>query len=75
MFGNSGLDIIKPHNIVIKRGKFYGTGYFTRQRKAARSVTLDNLSADWLMTKAIASHKPPAEIISDIIQKEIAAAL
>ena len=51
-----------------------GTGFFTRKRNAARSVTIDDLSADWLMTKAIASHKTPAEIISDMIQKEIAVA-
>jgi len=52
-----------------------GTGFFSRQRKAARSVTIDDLSADWLMTKAIASHKTPAEIINEMIQKEIAATL
>ena len=52
-----------------------GTGFFMQQRKAARSVTIDNLSADWLLTKAIASHKTPAEVISDLIQKEISATL
>jgi hypothetical protein len=52
-----------------------GTGFFTRRKEAARSITIDTLSANWLMTKAIAVHKTPAEIISDLIQKEIAAAL
>ncbi|MDR1128239.1 MAG: hypothetical protein LBL20_02920 [Treponema sp.] len=52
-----------------------GTGFFTRRKAAARSITVDALSANWLMTKAIAVHKTPAEIISDMIQKEIAAAL
>jgi hypothetical protein len=52
-----------------------GTGFFTRHRKAARSVTIDDFSADWLMTKAIAARKTPAEIISEMVQKEIAAAL
>ena len=52
-----------------------GTGFFTQRRKSARSVTIDDLSADWLMTKAIADHKTPAEVISDMVQKEIAAAL
>jgi len=52
-----------------------GTGFFTQRRKSARSVTIDDLSADWLMTKAIADHKTPAEIISDMVQREIAAAL
>jgi hypothetical protein len=52
-----------------------GTGFFTRHRKTARSVTIDDLSAEWLMTKAIAARKTPAEIISEMVQKEIAAAL
>jgi hypothetical protein len=52
-----------------------GSGFFTQRRKAARSVTIDDLSADWLMTKAIAAHKTPADIISDLVQREIAAAL
>ena len=50
-----------------------GTGFFAQRRKGARSITIDNLSADWLLTKAIAAHKTPADIISDMIQKEIAA--
>ena len=49
-----------------------GTGFFTQQRRTARSITIDGLSADWLITKAIAARKTPAEIISDMIQKEIA---
>jgi hypothetical protein len=52
-----------------------GTGFFTRSRKKARSVTIDDFSADWLLTKAIAAHKTPADIISDMVQKEIAAAM
>jgi hypothetical protein len=52
-----------------------GTGFFTQRRKSARSVTIDDLSAGWLMTKAIADHKTPAEVISDMVQREIAAAL
>jgi hypothetical protein len=52
-----------------------GTGFFAQRRKAARTVTIDNVSADWLLTKAIAAHKTPADIISDMVQKEIAAAL
>jgi hypothetical protein len=52
-----------------------GTGFFTRRAAAARSITVDTLSANWLMTRAIASHKTPAEIISDMIQKEIATTL
>ena len=52
-----------------------GSGFFTQQRKAARSITIDDLSADWLLTRALATNKTPAEIISDMVQKEIAATL
>jgi hypothetical protein len=52
-----------------------GTGFFSQRRKAARSLTIDSLTADWLLTKAIAAHKTPAEIISDMVQKEIATTL
>jgi hypothetical protein len=52
-----------------------GTGYFTRCKNAALSVTIDNVTANYLTAKAIAAGKTPAEIISDMIQKEIAASL
>ena len=52
-----------------------GTGFFSQRRKAARSITVDDLSADWLLTKALAAHTTPAEIISSMVQKEIAAAM
>ena len=48
-----------------------GTGFFTQRRKTARLITIDSLSAGWLLTKAIASNKTPAEIIGDLVQKEI----
>ena len=51
-----------------------GTGFFTRRMAAARTVTIDNLSADYLTIKAMATHKTPAEIIGELIRKEIAAA-
>jgi len=51
-----------------------GTGFFTQRRKSARSVTIDDLSADWLMTKAIADHKTPPKLSATWF-KEIAAAL
>jgi len=50
-----------------------GTGFFTQQRKAARSITIDELSANWLLTKAMADHKTPADVISEMVQREIAA--
>jgi hypothetical protein len=50
-----------------------GTGFFTRRTAMARTVTIDSLSADYLTTKAIATHRTPAEIIRELIQREIAA--
>jgi hypothetical protein len=53
------------------------TGFFA-QRKAtltARSITVDSFTADYLLTKAIADHKTPADIISEMVQERIAAAV
>jgi hypothetical protein len=53
------------------------TGFFA-QRKAslaaqsARSITIDPFTADYLLTKAIADHKTPADIIGDMVQERIA---
>jgi len=52
-----------------------GTGFFTRRTAAARTITIDSISADYLNIKAMATQKTPAEIISELVQKEIAAAL
>jgi hypothetical protein len=49
-----------------------GTGFFAK-RKAARSITVDSFTADYLLTRAIADHKTPADIISDMVQEKIAA--
>jgi hypothetical protein len=57
-----------------------GTGFFA-QRKAtlaaqsARSITVDAFTADYLVNKAIAACKTPADIISEMVQKEIATVL
>jgi hypothetical protein len=40
-----------------------GTGFVSRRE--ARLFGLDDLSADYLLTKAIADHKTPAEIIGE----------
>ncbi|GBU20659.1 hypothetical protein R80B4_00538 [Fibrobacteres bacterium R8-0-B4] len=50
-----------------------GSGFFTKQRKAARSITIDALSADWLLTKAIADRKTPADVVGEMVRREIAA--
>jgi len=49
-----------------------GTGIFA-QRKAARSITVDSFTADYLLTRAIADHKTPADIIGELVREKIAA--
>jgi hypothetical protein len=56
-----------------------GTGFFARRKaeaaaQSARSITVDSFTADYLLTRAIASHKTPADIIGEMVQREIAAA-
>ena len=55
-----------------------GTGFFAQRKAAfasqsARSITVDSFTADYLLTKAIADHKSPADIISEMVQERIAA--
>ena len=52
-----------------------GTGYFTRCKKAAHTITIDSITANYLLTKAMADHKTPAEIISEMVQKQIAVSM
>jgi hypothetical protein len=47
-------------------------GFFASRK--AHIVSIDELSASYLTTKAIADHKTPSEIIGDMIRKEIATA-
>jgi hypothetical protein len=55
-----------------------GTGFFA-QRKAvlaaqsACSITVDSFTADYLLTKAIAAHKTPAQIIGELVREKVAA--
>jgi hypothetical protein len=46
-------------------------GIFARQKEMA--VVLDSFTSKYLMAKAIATKRSPAELISDIVRKEIAA--
>jgi len=48
-----------------------GTGFFA-QKKAARSITVDSFTADYLLTRALADHKTPADIISELVREKIA---
>ena len=50
-----------------------GSGFLSKRKAAARIITIDDFSADWLTTKAIADHKTPAEIISEMVQEQITA--
>ena len=49
-----------------------GSGYFSQRKAAARTVTIDDFSADYLMVKAMDTHKTPAEIISEMVREKIA---
>jgi hypothetical protein len=54
-----------------------GTGFFAQRKaeiaaQAARSITVDSFTADYLLTRAIAARKTPADIISELVQKELA---
>jgi hypothetical protein len=42
-------------------------------KKSFRMVALDSLSADYLMTRAMATHKTTTEIIGELVRKEITA--
>jgi len=57
-----------------------GTGFFAQRKAAltaqsARSITVDAFTAEYLINKAIAARKTPADIIGEMVQKEIAAVL
>ena len=52
-----------------------GTGYFTRCKNTALSVTVDSVTAQYLTAKAYADHKTPSQIIEEMVQKEIVAVL
>jgi len=57
-----------------------GTGFFAKRKaemasQAARSITVDSFTADYLLTRAIANNKTPADIIGDMVQRELAAAM
>ena len=51
-----------------------GSGYFSKFKSTARTVTIDDFSADYLMIKAMNTNKTPAEIISEMVHERIAAA-
>jgi hypothetical protein len=51
-----------------------GSGFIAKRKiAAARMITIDEFSADYLFAKAIAEHKTPAEVLSDIVHEKLAA--
>ncbi|MDR2899999.1 MAG: hypothetical protein LBV20_00565 [Treponema sp.] len=51
-----------------------GTGFLSK-RNAIHAVTVDRPSSEYLYSQANAANKTPAEIISELVQKELAADL
>jgi hypothetical protein len=56
---------------VIDTGK---SGFVTR-RMGAHIVEVDKLTAAWLRAKQEATHKTPAQIIGELVRKEMAPAI
>jgi hypothetical protein len=50
-----------------------GSGYFSQRKAAARTVTIDDFTANYLMIKAMDTHKTPAQIISEMVHERISA--
>jgi hypothetical protein len=50
-----------------------GIGFLSRRE--ALLMGLDNLSVNYLMTKAQADHKTPAQIIGEMVRERIAASM
>jgi hypothetical protein len=42
--------------------------------RSFKMIAIDRLSENYLLTKAMATHKTPTEIISELVRKEIAGA-
>ena len=49
-----------------------GSGWLSKM--GYRPLNLSAVTVNYIMTKAIASHKSPAQIIEDLVNKEIAVA-
>ena len=41
-------------------------------KKSFKMIALDDLSADYLMTKALSEHKTPEQIIGEMIRERLA---
>ncbi|MDR1179607.1 MAG: hypothetical protein LBK44_03815 [Spirochaetales bacterium] len=61
---------ITSADITLKPGE---GGIFTRQRKLLDA--LDRVSADYIMTRALATNKMPLQILGEVIHEKIAASI
>ena len=52
-----------------------GSGYFSQCKAAARTITIDDFSADYLMVKAMDTRKTPAQIIHEMEQERLTASM
>ena len=50
-----------------------GSGWLSQREM--RLLGLDNMTINYLLTRAMADHKSPARIINELVGKEIAAAV
>jgi hypothetical protein len=53
-----------------------GSGFIAKRKaaqNAAHLIAIDSSSYDYLFAKAIAGHKTPADVIGELVRKEIAA--
>jgi hypothetical protein len=48
-------------------------GFFTRQRELLD--VLDKVSADYIMSRSISTHKMPSQIIGEMVRERIAASV
>jgi len=44
-------------------------------KKSFKLIAIDDLSADYLITKALSDHKTPDQIINEMVREKIAAAV
>ena len=50
-----------------------GQVFLLKNVKLPIRMPFDSFAADWLLTKAIAANKTPADIISEMVYKEMTA--
>jgi hypothetical protein len=65
------LDVeITNSDITLKSGE---SGIFTRQRDLLDA--LDRVSADYIVTRALAANKMPLQILDEVVHEKIAASI